>query len=468
MASYSPSLALALLLVACTGSDPNTPNGSNPGQDGWGDGNDSSQPDGDGGGNNPGNQPGNGGNQGGGGDGQGGGGQGGGGQGGGGGGGGVVPPVDGYVTEGVVVPNHKTREQLVAETVEFYRTFKDNFIEPACEPGHYRVRTAGDTHAYTVSEAHGYGMLFTVMMADHDPEAQKIFDGMADYAAEHGSWTGIEGLMAWAQDRDCEDIQGGNAATDGDLDIAYALLVADKVWGSQGRINYREQALWVMRGILDGEIADENHIMIGDWVGDPHWQGTRPSDWMTSHLKSFAKVSGEARWNAIVDRTYEIAKHVQDDDSPSGLLPDFVHEAHTNDPYPAWGGWLEGEHDGDYGYNACRVPWRIGTDYVLFGDERARAIVRKLNAFIRQATGDNPGAIVDGYYLDGRPYGSWSAPAFVAPFMVSAMVEPEEGTNQAWINALWDQVTGMEPGGYYSDSIKLATMMVVSGLWKAP
>jgi endoglucanase len=366
------------------------------------------------------------------------------------------------------VPSHHSQAQLVEATVAFYETFKANFIEPACEAGHYRVRSAGDTKAHTVSEAHGYGMLFAVLMADHDAEARTIFDGMVAYALAHPSWSEVPGLMAWAQDAECNDVQGGNAATDGDLDIAYALWLADARWGSDGTVNYRERALAVLSGILAGEIADENHIMIGDWVGDDHWRGTRPSDWMTSHLKSFAKMSGEKRWDAVVDRTYEIGKLVQGNDSQVGLLPDFVDGAESADPWPAHEGWLEGPNDGNYGYNACRVPWRLATDYLLFGDERARAIVRKLNAFVRGATGDDPSGIVDGYTLGGSPYGSYPSPAFVAPFMVSAMVEPEEGSNGPWLDALWDQVTGMEPGSYYGDSIKLATMMVVSGMWKKP
>lgn len=52
-------------------------------------------------------------------------------------------------------------------------------------------------------------------------------------------------LMAWQQaDTGTEiiDINGVDSATDGDMDIAYALLLADSQWGSSGEINYLSQA----------------------------------------------------------------------------------------------------------------------------------------------------------------------------------------------------------------------------------
>ena len=41
--------------------------------------------------------------------------------------------------------------------------------------------TGGDPVPVTVSEAHGYGMLIAVSMADYDSEAKDLFDGMVRY-----------------------------------------------------------------------------------------------------------------------------------------------------------------------------------------------------------------------------------------------------------------------------------------------
>ena len=50
----------------------------------------------------------------------------------------------------------------------------------------------------TVSEAHGYGMLIAVSMADYDSEAKDLFDGMVRYYLAHPSQIGSH-LMAWQQ-----------------------------------------------------------------------------------------------------------------------------------------------------------------------------------------------------------------------------------------------------------------------------
>ncbi len=55
-----------------------------------------------------------------------------------------------------------------------------------------------------MSEAHGYGMLLTVMMADYDDQAQRIFDGMVRYFQDHPA-ASDPGLMAWNQTEGCGD-----------------------------------------------------------------------------------------------------------------------------------------------------------------------------------------------------------------------------------------------------------------------
>src|SRR5687768_5911745 len=115
----------------------------------------------------------------------------------------------------------------------------------------------------------------------------------------------------------------------------------------------------------------------------------------------------------------------------AGLLPDFVVNTNTA-PAPAGGKFLESVTDGQYGYNSCRVPWRIGTDYLVNGDPRAKLPLDLITNFIRTKTGDNPALIVDGYALDGGPAArAWGESfAFTGPFGVAAMADAK---NQAWL-----------------------------------
>jgi endo-1,4-beta-D-glucanase Y len=381
----------------------------------------------------------------------------------------------GYHTPGVIFPSNHSQAELDDATASYYDAWKSRYIEPACVSGQFRISTGGGTgggnDTYTVSEGHGYAMVVTAMMFGHDPAAQTTFDGLFRYFDSHHSSTN-GALMAWAQNEDCENVEGPDSATDGDLDVAYALLLADRQWGSAGAIHYKAEALKVIAGILESDIQPANTLLVGDWVSpsDEHYNGTRPSDFMISHFKSFGAASGVARWSQVVDKTYALTAYIQGHQaSATGLLPGFLVDANTATPAPAPANWLENPSDGRYDYNACRVPFRLATDFLMSGDTRSQVAVQKINAWIRGAAGGDPGNIKDGYQLNGNATGSGPDLCFVSPFAVSAMVESAGGgSNQTWLNDLWDEIDGRGLQGYYGDSVKMLCMLVLSGNWFVP
>jgi endo-1,4-beta-D-glucanase Y len=377
----------------------------------------------------------------------------------------------GYHSTGVIFPSGATAQQRDQATADYYDAWKAAYLEPACQTGHYRVHSAPATAAYTVSEAHGYAMLIVAIMAGHDPDARALFDGLHAYFLDHPSSVSPD-LMAWAQDDACQDVMGADSATDGDLDIAYALLLASVQWGNGGAVDYQAEAVRVIGAILTSDIHPQNTILLGDWahaVGGAYYTATRTSDFLVSHFKAFRAATSVPRWDAVVDKTYSIVAHLQNQHAATtGLLPDFVEDAPGTAPRPADPGFLEGVHDGHYGWNACRTPWRLATDFLLSGEPRARDAVRRLNAFFRAETGDDPTGLVDGYQLDGTPFGSYPAPAFLAPAAVAAMVEPASGTNQAWLDALWGELAAGGIEEYYGDTLRLLAMIVLSNNWWTP
>ncbi|KHF35575.1 Endoglucanase precursor [Paenibacillus sp. P1XP2] len=85
-----------------------------------------------------------------------------------------------------------------------------------------------------------------------------------------------------------------------------------------------------------------------------------------------------------------------------------------------------------------------------------------MNAWIKSKVNGNPGSIKDGYKLSGSVVGSYNSGAFYAPFGVSAMTS---SANQSWLNSIWSKTAGSSNEGYYEDSIKLFSMIVMSGNW---
>jgi len=352
-------------------------------------------------------------------------------------------------------------------TASFYSTWKQRYLKPACRSGEYRIKAdTGD--AYTVSEGQGYGMLITVMMAGNDPQAQTYFDGLHRYNRGHPSNNDVD-LLAWAQDVNCNNVVGADSATDGDLDIAYALLLADLQWGSGGAINYASEARRVIAAIRRSNVHPTSKLVnLGDWVDSSspsYYNATRSSDWMLGHFRAFGAKLGDSYWTGVLDAHQNLITRMQSSYAPNtGLLPDFIVNTNTT-PKPAAAGFLEGDHDGHYSWNAGRVPWRIGIDAAVSGDTRSRAAARKLSVWIRGKAGNNPNNVKAGYKLDGTVIDNYNEVFFTAPFAVAATVDPDA---QAWLDKLWTYMASGAPGDYYGDSVKLLSMLAVSNNWLKP
>ena len=79
---------------------------------------------------------------------------------------------------GSITPSHVSQPALDQAVRDFYDAWKARFLEQTCGAGRYVVEAKTQSGNLTVSEAHGYGMMLTALMAGHDPDARAIFDGM--------------------------------------------------------------------------------------------------------------------------------------------------------------------------------------------------------------------------------------------------------------------------------------------------
>jgi endoglucanase len=389
--------------------------------------------------------------------------------------------------DGATKPTLLLPAQLDAITANRYVAWRKAYLKTGCGAGRNYIYVAKgitslksdvNRDTLTVSEGHGYGMLIFAWMAGYDVNAKKYFDGMVRYWQDHPAKSN-KSLMAWNQVKGCknatknpagETVNGSGTATDGDLDIAYALLLADKQWGSTGTFNYRQLAVAVIQAMLVHEINPvTHHVLLGDWVKptEPEfYYATRPSDFMLSHFRAFQAATNHGEWTNVINKTYDIIKTMQTRFSPAtGLLPDFVVAIQTG-ARPPIGEFLEAPSDGWYAYNSCRTPWRIGMDFLLYGEPKARTAVGKINAWIKTKTGGNPEKILDGYKLNGVAFGTGDDLAFVAPFGVSAMAS---SVNQAWLDKLWAGITARKVSDtdYFGETLTMLSLIAMSGnAWK--
>jgi len=360
----------------------------------------------------------------------------------------------------------------------------------------------------TTSESMGYGMLMLVILAGQDEalgiDVKAYFDGMFRSLMHWRSRLKIKGershLMLWQlvqpggagtpfkadyEGTENENVENGDCATDGDLDMAYALLLADKQWGSDGRYNYHEYALAMINDLwetcvdIDSQTHEERgvlpnyHIKVGDWADTKplwakdyglRWDITRPSDFITGHFKAFKEADEKHDWQKVIDETYACIKQLCSmQNPPTGLLPDFAHfdrETKTWKPVPA----TEDEHwespnDCDYNANACRTPWRLGTDYFFSGSTPIDDICLKpLNSFLKKVSGGDFENIA-GYTLGGTPNDEY-APYFSNPALVTAAAFGD----QEWLDAGWNYAKELEwVDDQYGSYINVLALMVASG-----
>jgi len=380
-------------------------------------------------------------------------------------------PQHAVYAKGTIKPNHKTQAQLDADVVFVYERWKKNYLtEDIGEKGQYYIKYQ-PKGAVTCSEAHGYGMVTLAYMAGQDIKAKEYFDGMFYFFKAHPS-NGNPKLMNWQQTiRDGKVVSvGSSCATDGDMDIAYALLLADKQWGSKGKIDYKAEAVSIINALKESTVHSKyKTLKMGDWAGSEGARGTdgtRPSDFMLQHLKSYKKATGDVIWDTVAKKSYGIVNHIFADFSPkTGLLPDFA-EYKGGEFVPAIGKLLEAPTDGCYSYNAARTPWRLATDYLTTADASAKTQLTALNKWIRTEASDDPNNIRSGYDLDGKVMDGrgYQDLTYQSPFMVSAMVDAK---NQQWLNKLWDNAVKNNKS-YFGDSITVLCMITASGNWWIP
>jgi endo-1,4-beta-D-glucanase Y len=347
-------------------------------------------------------------------------------------------------------PDNLTPTQLNAAVSNYYFYWKTNYLAPSVKvAGDYKVNYDGT--GATVSEAMGYGMLLTAYLAGADPEAKNCFDGLNRFRKRYPSNLN-PALMCWKIPAN-ENPVSDDCATDGDLDMALALLLAHRQWGDA---TYLVEATNYLNRIAAALVRSDYSLRLGDWNSAAGQ--TRPSDFMPAHFRGFYLATGNGFWTNVESRCYFILDQLQTNyAAATGLVPDFA----TNNGgwKPAKAGFLEGPNDGSYYYNSCRVPWRIGWAAWAYNDARARQVLSRFMAWTvsRHAAPVNfrAGYKLDGSNLTGNGY---DTACFISPTGVAAMVT----TNQTWLNSTFAYAKDRKEG-YYEDSVSLLSMLVMSG-----
>jgi endo-1,4-beta-D-glucanase Y len=354
-------------------------------------------------------------------------------------------------------PQAATSSHCSYPTTAAYEDWKTATITSDGASGYLRVKKpdSGTVIGSTVSEGIGYGMLLAVYMGD-----QALFDSLWRYCS---LYLDDQGLMHW-EIGPTGQVIGTGAASDGDEDIAWALVMASRQWGGKGSLDdsYLDLAKVLIDRIWTYEVDTTRNYMLkpGDQWGDVDI--TNPSYFSPAYYRVFGQLTGKtADWNKVIDSSYAIISaslNATSGNLDNGLVPAWCDS--NGVPVVAYAGApTHFQHD------STRTPFRVGQDWCWFAEPRAQAYLAKLAGFY---AGLGVANIVDGYNLDGtarpeRAVGGLQAASFVGPAGVAFMSAPTWQTelDQAWTAVASQQLTAGTI--YYQKSWTAQSLLMMAG-----
>ncbi len=289
----------------------------------------------------------------------------------------------------------------------------------------------------TVSEGMGYGMLAAVYMGD-----KTTFDGLLAYVNAH---LDPKGLMNWCIDSSGNTI-GAYSATDGDEDMIWSLLMASDQWNSTSYLATAQKMIGVMRNqslFDDGTLENGDNYNTADEIN--------PDYFSPAYFRVFGKATNDIFWSQFaVDAGY---RHLAAVTGADGLVPD---SSNLEDSLQKSGTCTTCVPT--YGYDACRMPWRIAMDYCFNNEPRALTYLQKVGPFFNGVGAANIG---DGYSLTGQQTSGNHNMAFIGTAGVAGMAGWPSLLDGAFNYGVSNPGNGND--AYFPQSLRVVTMLMMSG-----
>jgi len=308
----------------------------------------------------------------------------------------------------------------------WYAGWKTKFYVD-CGSGQARI-AAGAGSAQTFSEGIGYGMLLAAANDDRD-----ALDKLWAYYQGH---LDPNGLMNWQINGCTAEAWGNYAATDGDEDVAMALVQADAKWG--GYTTAAKGLIAKIKQFETSQTTTPTYLRPGDATnnGGKGESVVNPSYFAPGYWRVWATYTGDASWNQLVTDAYAMLAKWQalTISNYTNLVPDWGKSDGTN------------PNGGGYYYDACRTPWRVATDYVWFGTPEAKTFLTNISTFV-----DARGGIAS------TPFDKNSA--FLGAFALSGMAVSQAKADtylNAWLS------TQMDDAPYFQGSLRGLYLLVAN------
>jgi endo-1,4-beta-D-glucanase Y len=333
-----------------------------------------------------------------------------------------------------ILPNHINIPKIQA----LFHKFKTTYFINDCSPTELRIQSKALGH-FTYSEEMGYGMIITAYSAAniHGPQImQKLWNFVYHHLDSNG-------LMNWQTS--CSSKLETHSATDGDLDIALALIEANHRWP---QYHFGNDARFYLKNILRYD-TNIYGLKPSDFSSEDN-NPISPGYFAVGYFPVFACFTHNLTWLTLESKLY----HQLNFWYHNYALP------------PDWIKPITGKHYfGNYRYRAYLTPWRLGLNYLWNGNVTAMKFCKKIvNNFIKN--NPVPSSIGNNYnYLTGEQLSFTYAPQFEGLIGDAAMIQPQD---RSWLDTEYQDLLKAHSRGCNSQALQIISLLVQSGLFKNP
>ena len=283
----------------------------------------------------------------------------------------MVPPLAQPPTSVAAVTFNLSEQDLLQQSWQAYR---QRFIQ-----GDGRVidREAGDR---STSEGQAYAMLRAVFMDDRETFDRVLTWGENNLQRRNPDNSPRDRLWAWKWGKtdtgEWKTIDA-NFASDGDLDVVTALILASRRWDRADYLataRLKLQDLWSL-ATIDGNAGKRYFLPGSREVFQKRQDQTylNPSYLAPYAYRLFAQVDAQHNWQSVADSSYEVLQ-ASTQLSKVGLPSNWVMLDATT-------GKLQASADPQlqslYGYDAYRVWWRVALDAAWFNQPQAKDFLQR-------------------------------------------------------------------------------------------
>jgi endo-1,4-beta-D-glucanase Y len=298
------------------------------------------------------------------------------------------------------------------------------------------------------SEAMGYGMMIAAAMGD-----KTAFDKFHGYVKANGG--SGSGLMTWKNG-------GSGSASDGDIDIAYALLMGHAQWPTAG---YKAAGDAMAAAILAQDLV-ANVVRGGSSFKDAPFN---PSYFAPAAFRAF----GPTFAAAITENYRLVTANVTG--TTSGVPTDWANPSSGAPSGPGSAqvtSKITDGNNGAMGYDSARVPWRLGLD-VCKGGGNTTALKAIVDLF---ASKYDMGASIDlmkaGWYKTNgnvHPDAADLQGSYIGPMGVGAQAMNNAVMRDRAFRTLLDILeSGDFNRTYFPSTLGMLTLLMMSGNFPTP